>query len=227
MKWINIILPILTLIIGFVLAQFGELFKERKERKRKFKKLLFNLLRLHFVLKKEYDSENVFKAYTDEVLLKLPENLREQAINDLLISSPKIISAIKKSNLSIEKVAYLEKNINTITEDLAEIFPIFAFELIEEYKIKERLQQIEVYLNSMIEATNELPPTEINDWINLQVKRTAIDRLDYYIKSASASINKKTKQAVYKMLEENSNELIINDKVLNEFITEFNDKYNL
>jgi len=227
MEWINVILPIFTLIIGFVLAQFGELFKERKEKKKKFKKLLFNLLRLHFVLKKEYESEKFFKSYTDEVLLNLPDDLREQATNDLINSSPKILNAIKKSNLSIEKVTYLEQNINVIIEELAEIFPIFAFELIEEYRIKERLQQIEIYLNSMIEATNELPPAEINDWITLQVKRTAIDRLGFYIKSASVSINKKTKKAVNKILDDNSTEIIIDEKILNEFIKEFNEKYNL
>ena len=84
MEWINVILPIFTLIIGFVLAQFGELFKERKEKKKKFKKLLFNLLRLHFVLKKEYESEKIFESYTNEAILRLPLNLREEATKDLM-----------------------------------------------------------------------------------------------------------------------------------------------
>ncbi|MCA0349066.1 MAG: hypothetical protein LCH35_07375 [Bacteroidetes bacterium] len=227
MEWINVILPIFTLIIGFVLAQFGELFKERKEKKKKFKKLLFNLLRLHFVLKREYETEKIFERYTNEAILRLPLNLREEATKDLITSSPKILKSIKKNNLSLEKVTYLEKNIDVIIEDLAEIFPIFAFELIEEFKIKERLQQIENYLNSMAEEVNELPPPEISDWLNLQIKKTAIERLEEYIKRASVNINRKTKNATNEMLNEDSNNIKIDEDLINKFIDEFNKTHNL
>lgn len=53
MTWIDKILPILTLILGFSLSEFGKYFTDRKNDRKKFKNLLFNLLELRWLLRQE------------------------------------------------------------------------------------------------------------------------------------------------------------------------------
>ncbi|KIX21580.1 hypothetical protein SY27_07735 [Flavobacterium sp. 316] len=227
MSWINTIIPIIALIIGFVLAQVGELFQDRKEKKRKFKKLLFNLLQLHSILKQEYNFEKICDEYVEKVLQKLPADVKEDAQNELIVLLPKIKKFIRNSFSNSNKVENLEKNIDTIIEDISEIFPIFAFELSEEYKIKEKLQQIEEYLKRMSEYVNEEPPIEIRNWVTSMVTSNIIENIEFHIQTSALSINKKTKEAVDEKLNNVKEGIEGKEKMINEYLQEFYTKYNI
>jgi len=58
MNWTEKLLPIITLILGWGLAQYGKFWIDKKIDRRKIKKLLFNLLELRWLLKKELDLNN-------------------------------------------------------------------------------------------------------------------------------------------------------------------------
>lgn len=225
MDWLNTIVTITSLIIGFILAQVGDLFKEKKERKRKLNKLIFNLLQLHYFLKKEYNFENEFDKFTEKIIPRIPEKDRENAKNELTSLWPKIKSALRNSISNFSRIEYLEKNIDIIIEELSEIFPIFAFELSEEYKIKEKLQNFDTYLSKISEHTNEVPPIEIKEWFTSKLTSEIITNIENHIKSSAFSINRKTKKAINKKL--NDNEVSFNESFIDEHLNEFYKKYNI
>lgn len=227
MKWITVVLPIFTLLIGFVLAQFGDLFKERKEKKRKFKKLLFNLLSLHNIIKKDFNSLTFVEEYVPEVISKLRPEDRECAIRDLDILMPKLKLAFKNSFVEAEKVERLEKSIDSIIEDISEIYPIFAYELSEEYKIKDKLKSFEAYIESMRNQTNEEIPIELKNWLNSQITESIIEKMEYYIQSSAVSINKDTLRGVKVLLEKPIMNMEGKEKFMDDYLKEFYKKYHV
>jgi hypothetical protein len=218
MEIFKIVAPFIGVLLGFSLAQFGEFFKGRKEKKKTLKKLLFNLLELNHVLDQEYDFENSISKFMNKFLEKFPKEQQEQAKKELPMFVDYISANLKENFINSKKVTYLEENIDAIISELSEIYPLFAFELNGQYKVKERLRETEDYFNKVSEITEDEFPVDIKDWITPKITSKLIDRLQDYILAISKSIGKSThkevKNGILKKEDSENPEL---DKFLNEY----------
>lgn len=223
MEWIKIILPLIGVGLGWLLSESGKIFADKRVDKRKLKKLLFFLLELRFLftneLSKELNLDNFITRLGDKFVSKFgiskddPEfNLEYGAIR------PVIKSLLSKMKNQDEKFEYLADNIDKILIELAEIFPIMAYELNGQHNIKERLNNMEDLLNEAQSMTDEMP-FDIKKWINPKLTADLLENLDYSIKKIAKKIDKQTYRNTSEKLKDMvfEEEGVETEKLLNEY----------
>ena len=226
MEWIKIILPIVGVIIGWLLSESGKVFTDRRHDKRKLKKLLFFLLELRYRFERELSYEMDLDKYINLIKPKLAERLGvESNITDLTIGldtwKPILKRIISKTKQDEEEFDYLNENIDKILIELAEIFPILAFELNGKHNIKDRLNKANNYAKE-VEALSIDMPFDIRGLINPKLTKELLQDLNESIEMIAKKIDKKTLQlSKDKISIENSNEdekklSILMDQFLNE-----------
>ncbi len=112
----------------------------------------------------------------------------------------------------------IEEKIDITISELSEIYPVFAYELSGQYKIKERLEKSEQYFEQFKEFTEEIP-FDIKEWVQPKLTKKLIDELDTFIIGIAKKIGRKTKNEVLEMI----NRPAIDDngemeKFINEYI---------
>ncbi|MBI3233595.1 MAG: hypothetical protein HYZ42_06070 [Bacteroidetes bacterium] len=88
-------------------------------------------------------------------------------------------------------VDYLTDNIDKILIDLAEVFPILAYELSGQHNIKERLNRAQTYFKEIEPFADEMP-FNIKEWINPKLTKDLLNDLDQSINDTAKRIDKKT-----------------------------------
>jgi len=197
MNWINKLLPVVTLILGWGISEFGKFSAERKNNIKKFKKLLINLLELRWLLKREIDLNNDITFYIGSLKQKIIANFGEDAFGDAEVNmiKPMIIEILKNKMVQPNKIKEIETNIDYTINELAEIYPVFAYELSGRFKIKERLEGAENYFSEVSEFIEEMPK-ELTEWIQPKLSNELFEELDEYILEIAKKINRKTKRDI-------------------------------
>lgn len=191
MNIISIILPLIGVVLGFTLSQFEEFFKERKNKKRTLKKLLFNLLNLYSVLYEDLKFEESIGKFFEKLLKKMSGDIGDQEKKELVQVKAFINNNLKHHFVNEEKHKFIENNIEDIINELAEINPVFAFELDKQYKIKERVQRTDSYLTDIKLNLGE-PPFDIEKWIRPELTNQLLKNLSEVVLDIAKSINSKT-----------------------------------
>lgn len=220
MNIIEKLAPFIGVILGFALGQFGEFFKDRKERKKTLKKLLFNLLELYNVLDQELNFESSINEFWDKFMSKIPEEGRKEAKAVL----PQLIDVIRENFESTfidnEKSSYLEDNIDSIISDLSEVYPLFAYELSGQYKIKDRLKRSEDYFNRFAQLSGDTVDIgEVKEWLTPKITEKLIERLRTNILEIAKSISRGTYEELL------SSNLLNDGNVENPELDNFLDDY--
>ncbi len=226
MEWIKIILPLIGVALGWLLAESGKIFTDKRQDKRKLKKLLFFLLELRHHFAKELSIEIGLDKYLETMKSKLATKLgvdKNDSEFNLGIDAWKpilqqlLIKTMKQNN----KFEYLSENIDKIFIDLAEIFPILAYDLNGQHNIKERLNRVDNYFNEIKSMTDEIP-FDLKQWINPKLTKELLKDLDESIEKIAKQIDKKTltlsKDKILKMTFDDD------DKELDIFIDEYLEK---
>ncbi len=228
MEWIKTILPLIGVALGWLLAESGKVFTDKRQDKRKLKKLLFFLLELRFCFAKELSIQLDLDKGMEILLNKMADKFgMDKSDPELNIETstwkPFIEQILMKSKNQDDKFEYLSGNIDKILIDLAEIFPILAYELSGQHNIKERLNKVESYY-SEIESMAEAMPFDFKKWINPKLTKELIIDLDDSIEKIAKQIGKQTlqisKEKIAKMtFEDNNKEIdILIDEYLNKII---------
>ncbi|WP_075343577.1 hypothetical protein [Tenacibaculum agarivorans] len=228
MNWIDKVLPVITLIFGFALSEFGKYFSDRKNERKKLKKLLFNLLELRWLLKQEIDLNKSITQYIERYKNRITEEFGEEFKQEIAEGTeylrPIMTEILKNSIVKPEKIAEIENNIDSTIAELSEIYPIFAYELNGRFKIKEKLDNIEQYfdtISNQIEQYGEFP-SQIKNWIEPKISTELISEFDEYIKAIAKKIGRKTYKNVSVKLEpedgENANAEL--DQFIEEYVKE-------
>ena len=127
MEWIKIIAPLLGVILGFGLSERAKIWSDKRQDKRKLKRLLFYLLELRFLFIKEFNAQKEIKEFYERAEEKLKSEFGENTKSEIEIAKP-IVERIIKNNLGgNNKINLLEENIDSVIDDLAEVFPILAY----------------------------------------------------------------------------------------------------
>lgn len=223
MEWIKTILPLLGVLIGFGLAESGKFFADKKKEKRKLKKLLFYLLELRFHFAKELSIEIEIEEYINKLKNRISDKFEISIIeveqdfgNEITKNILKKLFA--KSTENDNKLEYLETNIDIVLNELAEIFPIFAYELSGKHNIKERLNKFDDYLKNAKEYINEIP-FDLKSWLQPKLTMDMLKDIDESIEEISGKIDNKTKiqakNKIKNMIFNNNNEM---DAMIEEYL---------
>lgn len=225
MEWIKIIAALIGVSLGWLLSESSKIFADKRQNKRKLKKLLFFLLELRFHFAKELSLENDLNRYIDVLKYKITEKFggKENNANidiELNILKPLVLQTISKTKNQDEKFEYLAENIDNVIIELAEIFPILAYKLSGKHNIKERLNKVDEYLNE-VESLTEFP-FDIKEWINPKFTKELLEELDKSIKKIAKKTDTKTIKSSKKIIQNMTFEN--DDKELENFIDEYFEK---
>lgn len=196
MEWIKTILPLIGVGFGWILSERGKEFADKKQDKRKLKKLLFFLLELRFHFAKELSTELDLDKYLSILRNKIAhrfgidQNDTEFEVG-LSTLKPFLEQLITRGKILDERLAFLSENIDKILIDLAEIFPILAYELSGQHNIKERLNKVDDYFSEIQSLTEEVP-FDLKKWINPKLTKELLDDLDESIKKIAKKIDNQT-----------------------------------
>lgn len=223
MEWIKTILPLIGVALGWLLSESGKIFSDKRQDKRKLKKLLFFLLELRHHFSKELSIELGLDKYLDTMKNKMADKF-EMDRNDPELNlgvnawKPFIEQILNKNKNQNEKFEYLSDNIDKVLIDLSEIFPILAYELNGQHNIKERLNRVDNYFNEIKEMTDEIP-FDFKQWINPKLTKELINDLDESIEKVGKEIDKSvliaSREKVSKMVFDDD------DKEMDVFIDEY------
>lgn len=220
MNWIDKLLPVVTLILGWGISEFGKYSTERKNNQKKFKKLLFNLLELRWLLKREMDLNNDITQYVERLKQKISAEFGEDAFEESEVNmiKPMITEILKNKIIQPNKIKEIETNIDSTINELAEIYPVFAYELSGRYKIKERLEAAESYFNEVSAFLEEIPK-ELTELIQPKLSNELLEELDEYTLGIAKKINRKTKRNIEEKFSiKNSDDTDEMDKFIDEYI---------
>lgn len=217
MNWIDKLLPVLTLVLGWGLSQFSKFWTDKKNDQKKLKKLLFNLLELRWLLKREIDLNKDITIYTERLKTKLTTTFGQEAAQGADLAKPILTEVLKNNLVDPNRIKEIESNIDFTINELAEIYPVFAYELSGQYKIKERIESLESYFNEVEDFLSQMPK-ELTDWVQPKITDDLLKDIDGYIIEIAEKINRKTKSKVTDKLKSKTDD---NSKELDEFIDEY------
>lgn len=186
---IKAIIPIVALVVGFFLGEQGKNRNTIKEDRKKLNKLVFYLLELRVYLV----SELKLSEELDEILFKLKAFLVERLGPSIEFDPGQVkplLEPILQKHITTNQLEYLENNADTIIGELAESFPIFAYELIGKYKIKDRLKKADAYFQDISSLTKEFP-FDLKEWIAPKMTEKLLEEYDYDLKKIASRLGKK------------------------------------
>lgn len=219
------ILPVITLILGFGLSEFGKHFADRKNDRKKLKKLLFNLLELRWLLRQEVVLNNRISQYIVRIKIRLTTEFGAESAEGTEYIKPIIMKILKDSIVQPQKITEIENNIDSTIIELSEIYPIFAYELSGRYKIKEKLDNAEQYFQTVANQFEEFP-TEIKNWVEPKISTELISDFDDCIKAIAKKIGRNTNKKIYEKLKpEDDNDTSELDKFIEDYITVIRKNY--
>ncbi len=224
MEWIKTIFPLLGVLVGWLLAESGKIFTDKRQDKRKLKKLLFLLLELRYYFAKELSYEIRIDKFLNITKSKLSEkfglDIDDPQLN-LGIESfkPHLLNVIAKAKTDDNKFDYFSENIDKIILELAEIFPLLAYELNGQHNIKEQLTKANTLFNEFENFSSEVS-FDFKKVINPKLTEDLLSELDQSIEKVAAKIDKRTasnsKEKILKMNFDNSDPDL--DKRIDEFL---------
>lgn len=205
MEWFKIISPLIGVLIGWLLSESGKLFLDIRQNKRKLRKLLFFLLELRFYFTREHSIELEINKYINLLKTRISEKLRITEY-DIELSlgidtwKPLIVKLVSNNHTQEEKYKYLAENIDKMLIEMAEIYPILAYELSGRHNIKERLNNVENYINDLLSEVDKMP-FDIKQWINPKLTKDLLEDLDESIEKIGKQIGKATLKKAKKKIE--------------------------
>ena len=229
MEWFKIIFPLVGVLIGWFLSESGKIISDRRQDRRRLKKLLFFLLELRYHFFKELSLEEDIDRFLGIVKSKMTEDLYLQISEDeidVFVLRPLIQQLIQKNKYQDGKFEYLSENIDKIITELSEIFPILAYELNGQHDIKERLNKVDNHLRELTSITDHIP-FDIKEWINPKLTKSLLDDLDKSIEKISKKLGKKmlnvSKEKILKMNEVDKEEM---ENFVEEYFSKISNSLN-
>lgn len=226
MKSLVLILPLAGVFIGWLLSLGTKLFEFNIQDKRKLNKLLFYLLELRFHFQRAYRNSIKLDNVIESLVNRIVEKYNLQSVkNDIKKMLEERLDEIEEGvNNSIPSHTipdYLMENIDDMLIDLAEAFPILAYELSGQHNIKERLSDIDQYVDKSRVYSPDIP-IDMKEFITPKVINSLVEGLDESILQVSKKIGRKT----YRLSKEKLSYLIENDDdVDTEEFDEFMEEY--
>jgi hypothetical protein len=218
-------LPFIVSIIVCLLAWYLTLVSKDKDIKlqneRKMNRLIFNLLELRLLIQKEAAVDEqinqLLKAYESEVSRYKDKFTKEQFQE----ARETITVAVKEMVLRQTQLLQIEGSINDILNELAEVDPVFAFELNGRFQITAHIQRLNDMMPRLVPESEgqEMPRLIVDKLLRPKIVQDLLNELNNYL----PVIAKKGGKDVYKKyLALNIPQSVeINMQELNQFLSGF------
>lgn len=217
------LISLVAVAMGWGLSEYGKFWEEKRQDKKKLKRLLFFLLELRFQMTRDLAAEKEITKYLAQVRTELGKDF--EAIPDLEFNQLKLLlSDVLKNAFPIAdvdgRIEYLEKNIDQTILELAEVYPVFAYELNGQYNIKERQSKFNKYFDEVEHLIKEAP-FDIQEWLQPIVNEDMFTNFDENLIKIAEKISKQMKNEVTIKLDIQDGYTIDMDmhKLLNELIS--------
>jgi hypothetical protein len=170
LKW-GALLSSSSIAFGWLLNQFGQWWRFRKDDKRTLKVVLYNLLEVHYLLSR-FDIDEPANFITDNIFAQLSpdQNTPENKLIMRNFMLREMTHFFDKN--TINELKNLEEKYQQSITDLSKIDPIKAFYLSDKTKIFDKLKLVEGWVDSVYERH----PSEDNLQESTKTEMTAISR---------------------------------------------------
>jgi hypothetical protein len=201
---IDKILPIVALILGWGLSEFGKYTVQRKNDKKTLKRLLFNLLELRWLIKLNLELNEDISTIMERIRIKLSDlfgsalNESESQATATMITNllkPILNESFKEKMIDIDRIKEIETNIDATLTQLAEVEPVLAYELCGRFKYKDKLDNVNNYLDK-ISQLNENVPDGLITIIEPKLTQDVLKDLDKCILNIAQRISTGTRKNV-------------------------------
>ncbi len=217
MEWFKTIAPLIGVFIGWGLAEYGKTWVDKKSDRKKLNRLLFYLLELRYQIQKELSFEKEVTSFMKSLENKLTKEFGQEVKIGIEQTLP-IIENIKSSIFGDDnQIEYLEQNIDNVIIELSEVFPIFAYELNGQHKIKDRLTKADQYLNQFDDLISQIP-FDFKTWLQPKLSEDLLADLDKNIKKIADKLDNTTYNEVLLKLRVTN---IQNDSQLNSLVDDY------
>ena len=167
---------------------------------RKRNRLIFSLLELKFWIDKEVDLNQKLEQFLNVYELEVAKHVTDITPADFREMRVTVMTILKQQLLIHSEIPALEENIESIIRELAEVDPVFAFELTGRYQITAhtaRIQALIVAAGTPPEEDSHTPHIIVNDILRPQMLKDLQKELVVHI----PMIAKKTDRRTYKELQ--------------------------
>ncbi|WP_420578646.1 hypothetical protein [Ekhidna sp.] len=220
MEWIKIITPLVGVLLGWGLSERAKIWADKRQDKRKLRRLLFFVLELRFHFSRELRAQTEIDKYFSKLIQKAKLEFGDEVELGAELYKPMVTQILKKHFEGNNKIDFLEQNIDEVIISLSEVFPVFAYELNGQYNIRERLQQAEDYLGNFEELTNQLP-FDIEAWIKPKLTENLLDEIDSTLRKISNKVGSRTWSQVQQKIKRMDK---IDDSDIDNLVVEYFDK---
>jgi hypothetical protein len=220
MTFIPIIGALITGLLGWLIARLNIRSDEKKQERKRLRRLLYNMLELKSWVDKVISAEMFTDSYADKMLVAIgvryPEKQQEELVEMKDILSP----LLKKMILDQPQNPWLEQNINEIIREFSEIDPFFAYDLTGKYQLNEMLERIKNSVSNLVAEAESAPQASLFlDHLLRPVMMVELQRdLKIHLPQIAKLIDKKTLAIVQsKYLD---TEVLNNDAALESYCNE-------
>jgi hypothetical protein len=188
---------ILSIIIGWFLNELGQWFRSRKEDKKIIKKVLYHLLETFYIFN-QLNTTQLIQLITDRILLRIPEQQRNQFKAEFETIYPLIIKEFIQNDVT-DQLNKIADAYSKSVDNLSTVDPIRAYRLNGKTKI---LQTFELFQSSYKLVTNNFSDgskenqeqiqsqfNSVLDILKPEIINEAIHDLEIEIVEISFSIN--------------------------------------
>lgn len=191
MNWIELIIPLIGVALGWGLSEQAKLWADKRQDSRKLKRLLYFILELRFHFSRELNAQKDIDNYLETMVEKLKVEFGTEVEIGVEMYKPFVKQILQKNFQDDDQIAFLEENIDSVIIDLAEVFPVFAYELSGQHRIKERLKLAENNLSEVDEWINQMP-FDFKNWFRPKLTQDLLKDLDDNIERIARRISKST-----------------------------------
>jgi hypothetical protein len=189
---IDKLIPVFAVFTAWFLGFTNQQYTFNRQDKIKLKRLLFNLMELRYWIQKELHLDKQMKEILDLFFVEMLKHIPFPA-DQMPGIKQMMLGIIRKQFLLQPKLPDLESSIETIVKELAEVDPVFAFELTGKFHVTEKISAIQSYL-AQVDAPQGDDPSEKDRIMELvlrpQMMGEVVRQLDEHILDIARKISR-------------------------------------
>jgi hypothetical protein len=189
---LGFLLTIIGTIVGWLMNELSQWFKNSREEKRILKKVIFNLLETYNIYLRS-DIEKEVKYITDIIHSEMKEFEKEKYSKEVLQNFLQEMYEITSFNVLKNDINKIKKNYENSINELSQINPIIAYRLSGETDFFERFESAEVEMNNMKMKVKNffLDNTDFNSKEIIRIFRPEVlERIKKTLKSELLNLSK-------------------------------------
>lgn len=199
----NIIIPIITLLIGWMISEVSKRSDYKRQDKKKLKRLLYKLLDFRNNLTRLFNMDRRIQTLNKLYFERVEEIFGENVdINSRILLKEIMKSTIKETGIFNEENIFSSKeNIEKTIDELSEINPFLAYGLNLHDNIKASLEYHNAYFEKIENMNNEEIPLEIKEKLSPHIEAEILKELDIGLVEVALMISKKAKKEVEEVID--------------------------